>query len=88
MLIAIKKIAPAIATGNSIIVKPSEFAPVSVVELAQICSESGLPDGVMNVVTSIGPEAGQAICSHPLVKRIDLTGGVIAVIKRFNYLVG
>jgi len=75
MLIAIKKIAPAIATGNSIIVKPSEFAPVSVVELARICSESGLPNGVMNVVTALGPEAGQAICSHPLVKRIDLTGG-------------
>jgi acyl-CoA reductase-like NAD-dependent aldehyde dehydrogenase len=75
MLIAIKKIAPAIATGNSVVVKPSELAPVSVLELARLCSEAGLPDGVLNVLPGLGPLAGQSICSHPLVKRIDLTGG-------------
>ena len=75
MLIAIKKIAPALAAGNSIVLKPSELAPVSVLELAKLCSESGLPDGVLNVVTGLGPSAGQALCSHPYIKKVDLTGG-------------
>ena len=75
MLIAIKKIAPAIATGNSIVLKPSELAPVSVLELAALCSASGLPDGVLNVLPGLGIEVGQALCSHPLVRKVDLTGG-------------
>jgi acyl-CoA reductase-like NAD-dependent aldehyde dehydrogenase len=75
MLIAIKKIAPALAAGNSVVVKPSELAPVSVIELAALCTEAGLPNGVLNVVTGFGPEAGQAICCNPSIKKIDLTGG-------------
>lgn len=50
MLIAIKKIAPAIAAGNSVVVKPSELAPVTVLRFAELCSRAGLPDGVLNVV--------------------------------------
>jgi len=75
LLIAIKKIAPAIATGNSIVLKPSELAPVSVIELAKLCSRAGLPDGVLNVLPGMGPEAGQAIIKHDVVRKVDLTGG-------------
>ena len=75
MLIAIKKIAPAIATGNSIVVKPSELAPVSVLELGGIFSEAGLPNGVVNIVPGYGKQVGQLLCTHPLVRKIDLTGG-------------
>ncbi len=74
MLIAIKKIAPALAAGNTIVLKPSELAPVSVIELAKLCSAAGLPDGVLNIVPGLGVEAGQALCSHPSIKKIDLTG--------------
>ena len=75
LLIAIKKIAPALATGNSIVLKPSELAPVSVIELASLCTEAGLPNGVMNILPGLGPEAGQALCRHPHIRKIDLTGG-------------
>ena len=75
MLIAIKKIAPAIATGNSIVVKPSELAPVSVLELGGIFTEAGLPNGVVNIVPGYGKQVGQLLCTHPLVRKIDLTGG-------------
>lgn len=75
MLIAVKKIAPAIATGNSIVVKPSELAPVSVLELGGIFTEAGLPNGVVNIVPGYGKQVGQLLCTHPLVRKIDLTGG-------------
>jgi acyl-CoA reductase-like NAD-dependent aldehyde dehydrogenase len=74
LLIAIKKIAPAIATGNSIVLKPSELAPISVLELAALCTKAGLPDGVLNIVPGMGPEAGQAICANEVIRKVDLTG--------------
>ena len=75
MLIAVKKIAPALATGNSIVLKPSELAPVSVLELAKLCSDSGLPDGILNVLPGLGPQVGQAICKNEHIRKVDLTGG-------------
>jgi phenylacetaldehyde dehydrogenase len=75
MLIAVKKIAPAIAAGNSVVVKPSELAPISVLELGRVCALGGLPDGVLNIVPGLGPSVGQALCSSPAVRKIDLTGG-------------
>jgi acyl-CoA reductase-like NAD-dependent aldehyde dehydrogenase len=75
LLIAIKKIAPALAAGNSIVLKPSELAPISVLELAKLCTDAGLPDGVLNVIPGIGPETGQALCKHDVIRKIDLTGG-------------
>lgn len=75
MLIAVKKIAPALAAGNSIVLKPSELAPVSVIELGALCTKAGLPDGVMNIVPGLGEPTGRTICSHPLVRKVDLTGG-------------
>jgi acyl-CoA reductase-like NAD-dependent aldehyde dehydrogenase len=73
MLIAAKKVAPALACGNTVVVKPSELAPLSVLELARIAHESGLPAGVLNVVTG-GRETGTALVRHRGVGRIDLTG--------------
>jgi acyl-CoA reductase-like NAD-dependent aldehyde dehydrogenase len=74
LLIATKKIAPALATGNTVVVKPSELAPLSVLEFGRICVEAGVPDGVVNVLPGFGPTAGQPLCEHPDVAKIDLTG--------------
>lgn len=73
LLIATKKIAPALACANTTIVKPSELAPLSVIELGRIALEAGLPEGVLTVVTG-SRGAGQALTAHPDIDRIDLTG--------------
>ncbi len=73
LLIATKKIAPALACGNTVVVKPSELAPLSVLELGRVALEAGLPEGALTVVTG-RREAGQALSTHPLVDRVDLTG--------------
>ncbi len=73
MLIATKKLAPALAFGNTVVLKPSELAPLSVLELGRIAQAAGLPDGVLNIVTG-GPAAGAALSTHPGVDRIDVTG--------------
>ena len=82
-LIAVKKIAPALACGNTMVVKPSELAPLSVLELGRLAVESGIPPGVLNIVTG-QRETGEALVAHPDVARIDLTGSTptgIAVAK-------
>jgi acyl-CoA reductase-like NAD-dependent aldehyde dehydrogenase len=82
-LIAVKKIAPAIACGNTVVVKPSELAPLSVLELGRLALEAGVPPGVLNIVTG-QREAGEALVAHPGVARIDLTGSTptgVAVAK-------
>lgn len=73
LLIATKKIAPAIACGNTLIVKPSELAPLSVIEFGHIAREAGLPDGVLTVITG-QRDTGAALTVHPGVDRVDLTG--------------
>ncbi|KAI5118774.1 hypothetical protein M0805_005655 [Coniferiporia weirii] len=75
LLIAVKKIAPALAAGNSVIVKPSELAPISVLEFAEMASEIGLPDGVLTVLPGYGHTTGKEICSNPLVSKVDITAG-------------
>jgi phenylacetaldehyde dehydrogenase len=75
LLIAVKKLAPALAGGNSIVLKPSELAPISVLQLGELFSKAGIPDGVVNIVPGYGEPTGRAICSHPAVRKIDLTGG-------------
>jgi acyl-CoA reductase-like NAD-dependent aldehyde dehydrogenase len=74
ILILVKKLAAALAAGNTCVVKPSELAPVTPLLLSSWASEAGLPDGVINVVTG-GAETGAAVCDHSLIARIDLTGG-------------
>lgn len=69
------KIAPALLMGNSIIAKPSEITPLTAHFLGLVCTEIGLPDGVLNIVHGYGPEIGQAIVEHPKIKAISFTGG-------------
>ncbi|TFK55538.1 aldehyde dehydrogenase [Heliocybe sulcata] len=73
LLIAIKKIAPALAAGNSVIVKPSELAPISVLEFAEMAKEAGVPDGVLSVLPGYGVTTGKDIVSDTLVRKVDIT---------------
>jgi len=69
------KIAPALAAGNCVIAKPSEFTPLTATLLAERCIEAGLPKGVLNILHGPGGEVGQAIVVHPEVRAISFTGG-------------
>ena len=69
------KIAPAIATGNTVVAKPSELTPWTAAMLAELSAEVGLPPGVLNVVHGLGASAGSAIVDHPDVPAISFTGG-------------
>ena len=66
----------ALACGNTVVVKPSSEAPLSVIRLAELALEAGLPPGVINVITGTGGEAGEALASHPGVNQITFTGSV------------
>jgi gamma-glutamyl-gamma-aminobutyraldehyde dehydrogenase len=68
------KLAPALATGNSVVLKPAEQSPLSALMLAELASEAGLPDGVLNVVPGLGEDAGRALGLHPDVDAIVFTG--------------
>jgi aminomuconate-semialdehyde/2-hydroxymuconate-6-semialdehyde dehydrogenase len=75
------KIAPAIASGNTCVAKPSELTPLTANRLAELSLEAGLPPGVMNIVHGSGPKAGAAICAHPDVPLISFTGGTLTGAK-------
>ena len=70
-----QKLAPALAAGNAVVVKPAAWAPLVSLELARICQEAGLPDGLLSVLPGPGSVTGEAITNHPLVKKISFTGG-------------
>ncbi|MBX9451613.1 MAG: aldehyde dehydrogenase [Mesorhizobium sp.] len=70
------KIAPALAAGNAIVLKPSEEASAAIVAFAEVIDRAGLPKGVFNVVTGSATPCGQTLVSHPLVRRVSFTGGV------------
>ena len=74
MIIASWKVAPALAMGNSVVLKPAEQSSLSALLLARLATEAGLPDGVFNVVTGLGPEAGQALARHNDVAKLAFTG--------------
>jgi aldehyde dehydrogenase (NAD+) len=67
------KIAPALATGNTVVLKPAEFTPLTALAFAEICAEIGLPSGVVNIVTGDG-STGEALVKHPAVDKIAFTG--------------
>jgi len=69
------KIAPALATGNTVVAKPSEVTPMTAYLLGRICTEAGLPKGVLNIVHGLGHTTGQAIVAHEKIKAISFTGG-------------
>ena len=75
LLIAVKKLAPALAAGNSVVLKPSELTPLSALRLADVLAEAGVPDGVLSVVPGYGTVAGAALVAHPLIRKVDVTGG-------------
>ena len=77
LYIAAWKIAPALATGNSIILKPSEVTPLTTLELARLIHEAGVPAGVVNIVTGTGLEVGTPLTESPLVDRVAFTGGKV-----------
>ena len=76
LLMAAWKVAPALAAGCTIVLKPSELTSLTALELAAIADEAGLPPGVLNVVTGTGPNAGQPLCDHPSVDKLAFTGSV------------
>jgi 4-guanidinobutyraldehyde dehydrogenase / NAD-dependent aldehyde dehydrogenase len=74
LLMAAWKIGPALATGNSVVLKPAEQSPLSALRLAELAAEAGLPDGVLNVVPGFGETAGRALGLHPDVDAVAFTG--------------
>jgi aldehyde dehydrogenase (NAD+)/phenylacetaldehyde dehydrogenase len=75
LLLAARKLAPALAAGNAVVLKPPEEASLSCLQLAQALADAGLPPGCVNVVTGFGEEAGAALVEHPGVAGISFTGG-------------
>jgi len=73
-LIACWKVAPALAAGNSVVLKPASLTPLTSLLLGQLAQEAGLPDGVLQVLPGAGSEAGNALTTHPLVRKISFTG--------------
>lgn len=74
MIMAAWKLGPALATGNSVVLKPSEKSPLTALRLAELALKAGLPEGVLNVVPGYGAEAGEALALHPDVDAIGFTG--------------
>src|SRR5262249_6744145 len=74
----VAKVAPALAAGCTVVLKPSEIAPLTAFILAEICEEVGLPAGVFNLVTGYGPVVGEAVAAHPDVDMVSFTGSTRA----------
>jgi len=75
MLLTAVKLAPALAMGNTVVIKASELAPVTLLEFAKLIEKTGIPKGVINIITGLGEPCGKALTSHNLVERIAFTGG-------------
>ena len=75
MLLTAVKLAPALAMGNTVVIKASELAPVTLLEFAKLIEKTGIPKGVVNIITGLGDTCGKALTQHKLVERIAFTGG-------------
>ena len=75
LLLLNRVMAPCLAIGNAMVVKPSEHATASILALAELVAEAGYPEGVFNVVTGYGATVGDALVGHPGVTKVDFTGG-------------
>jgi aldehyde dehydrogenase (NAD+) len=71
------KLGPALATGNVIVLKPSEFTPLTALRMCSLINEAGFPPGVVNVVIGYGNTAGQAISEHPDIHKVAFTGSTL-----------
>jgi acyl-CoA reductase-like NAD-dependent aldehyde dehydrogenase len=78
LMIMVKSLAPTLASGCTTVVKPSEYTPLTTLRLAQLFVEAGLPPGVFNVITGLGPSTGKALAEHPGLAKWVLTGGTEA----------
>ena len=76
MLLTAVKLAPALAMGNTIVIKSSELAPATLFEFAKLIEKTGIPKGVVNIVSGLGDPFGKALTSHNLVERVAFTGGL------------
>ena len=85
MIMAAWKLGPALATGNSVVLKPSEKSPLTALRLAELALDAGLPPGVFNVVPGYGHEAGEALALHPDVDAIGFTGSTRVGRKMLEY---
>jgi len=74
LLLTAWKLAPALAAGNTVVIKPSEYTSASVLEFMKLVEEAGFPPGVVNVVTGLGAEVGSALVEHPLIAKVAFTG--------------
>jgi aldehyde dehydrogenase (NAD+) len=74
LLMAAWKLAPALACGNTVILKPAEQTPLTALRLGELIMEAGLPDGVVNIITGFGPGAGSSIAEHPDIDKVAFTG--------------
>jgi acyl-CoA reductase-like NAD-dependent aldehyde dehydrogenase len=81
LMVLAEKVSQILAAGSCVVVKPSEHAPVSASLAGRLMTEAGLPDGVVNVVQGLGPEAGAALCAHPSVPRISFTGSSATAVR-------
>lgn len=77
MTLTVNKLGPALAAGNTVVLKPSEVTPLSTMALARLFEEAGFPAGVVNVVNGPGATVGQRLVTHPLVSRVSFTGGTV-----------
>ena len=75
MLLTAVKLAPALAMGNTVVIKASELAPVTLLEFAKLVEKAGIPKGVVNIITGLGEPCGKALTTHDLIERIAFTGG-------------
>jgi aldehyde dehydrogenase (NAD+) len=74
LLLTAWKLAPALAAGNTVVIKPSEYASASILSFMKLVEQAGFPPGVVNVVTGLGPEVGMGLVEHPLVAKVAFTG--------------
>ena len=77
MLLTAVKLAPALAMGNTVVIKASELAPVTLLEFGKLIEKAGVPKGVINIITGLGEPCGKALTTHNLVERIAFTGGPV-----------
>ena len=74
LVLAVLKVAPALAAGNAVVLKPSELTPYSILRAAELAHQAGIPAGLLAVLPGLGPETGSALVKHPLVNYVSFTG--------------